>query len=128
MTTTVRTEKELAEAIKRGEDTIEITGDLVKKTIKIRATGKVAWAVAFTAIGIAIYAAISTGATGGISAPVTGTMSGISAGAAVGILGSTTTYSAVALAIAAGGIGVLTKLRGYREVFRNKDVLVLKRK
>lgn len=128
MTATVRTEKELADAIKRETDTIEITGDLAKKTIKLRATGNVAWAIAFAAIGLAVYAAVTTGATGGVSAPVTGPVVGFTGAAAVGILGGATTYSAIAIAIAAGGVGVLTKLRGYVEVSRTTDTLVLRRK
>jgi hypothetical protein len=128
MTASVRTEKELADAINRGEDTIEITGDLVKKTIKLRATGRVAWAVAFAAIGLAVYAAITTGVTGGTSTPVTGPVAAITGGAAVGILGGAATYSAIAIAIAAGGIGALTKLRGYKEVSRAANSLILKRK
>ncbi len=123
MTATIQTEKELADAINRGEDTIEITGDLAKKTVRIRATGKVAWAVAFAAIGLAVYAAISTPVTGGSSAPI----AGITAVGAVGILGGAATYSAIAIAIA-GGISSLTKLRGYKEVSRTEGKLILRRK
>ncbi|WP_275897270.1 hypothetical protein [Helicobacter suis] len=39
----IQTEEELARAIKEGRDTIEIEGDLATKTIRIKATGKVAW-------------------------------------------------------------------------------------
>ena len=124
MTAHVHTEKELADAIKRGEDTIEITSNLAKKTIRIRATGNVAWAIAFGAIGLAAYAAISTPLTGGASAPV----SGIAATGAIGVLGGAATYSAIALALAAGGVGVLTKLREYKEVSRTASTLTLKRK
>lgn len=127
MTTTVRTEKELADAIKRDIDTIEITGDLARNTIKIRATGNVAWAIAFGAIGIAVYAAITTGATGGASVLITAPAAGITAGAAVGILGGAVTYSAIAIAIAAGSVGVLTKLRGYKEVSRTASTLIIRR-
>jgi hypothetical protein len=123
MTVRVETEKELADAIKQGEDTIEITGNLANKTIKIRATGRVAWAVAFGAIGIAVYAAIATIPSGGAAAPI----SGITALGAVGILGGATTAAAIALAVAAGGLGVLTKLRTYKEVSRSDGVLILKR-
>lgn len=128
MAATVKTEKEFADAIKRGEDTIEVEGDLAKKTIRIRATGKVAWAIAFGAIGIAVYAAITTGVTGGTSAPVTFSVAGITGGAAIGILGGAATYSAITIAVAAGGVGVLTKLRDYEEISRTENKLVLKRK
>lgn len=126
MVAKVKTEKEFADAINRGEDTIEIEGDLAKKTIRIRATGNVAWAIAFGAIGIAVYSAIATGATGGTSAPATAPVAVLTGGAAIGILGGAATYSAIA--VAAGGVGVLTKLRGYEEVSRAENKLILKRK
>lgn len=60
------TPKELGEALRNNESTIEIEGDLAKKVIRIRATGNVAWAVALVAlvgaVGLAI-AAIPTGGT-----------------------------------------------------------------
>lgn len=124
----VKTEKELGEALKNKEDTIEISGDLVKKTIKIRATGKVAWGVAAGAIGIAFYATASTMATGGTSAPITVTTAGFTAGTAATILGGSVAYSSIAVAIAAGGVGALTSLRSYKEVSRSSDSLILKRR
>lgn len=120
----VSTEEELGEAIKNEEDTIEIEGSLADKTIKLRATGNVAWAVAFGAIGIAAYAAIVAIPTGGTS----GAVAAFAAPAAVGILGGAVTYTAIAVAIAAGGVGALTKLRSYEEVSRESNKLILKRK
>lgn len=117
----VRTEKELGEALKRGDDKIEIEGNLVNKTVRIRATGKLAWFVAIGALGIAVVSFFGTGGVGGV----------VSAGvapAAVGVLGGAATYSAIAIAVAAGGVGALNSLRNYKEVSRSKDKLVLKRK
>ena len=51
---TVRTEEELASAMKSGEDTIVVEGDLANKTIKIKATGSIAWAIAFTALAFRV--------------------------------------------------------------------------
>lgn len=123
----VRTEKELADAIEREEDTIEIEGDLSNKTVKIRATGNVAWAIAIGAIGLAVYAAISMAATGGTDAPLAAPAVAAGAAASVGVMGTAATYSAIAIAVSAGGIGVLSKLRKYREISRTGDTLVLKR-
>lgn len=120
----VNTEKELAEALKNKESTIEITGDLAKKTIKLRATGAVSWAIAFSAIGIATYAAIAAIPTGGSSAAI----AAFAAPAAVGILGGTATYTAIAIAVAAGGVGALTTLRSYKEVARTANSVTLKRR
>jgi hypothetical protein len=124
----VRTEAELSDALKNKEETIEIEGDLANKTFKIRATGNVAWGVVIGAIAIAAYGAIVTVGTGGATAPATATAGFIAAPVAVSILGGATTYSAIAIAVAAGGVGVLTTLRGYKQVSRSPNRLVLKRR
>jgi hypothetical protein len=124
MTVRVSTEKELGEALKHKADTIEIVGNLANKTIKLRATGTVAWAIAFAAIGLAVYGAISVPVTAGVG----GLVAGVSATAALGILGSSVTCSAVAIGIAAGSAGILTSLRNYKEISRTSDSLILKRK
>lgn len=124
MTKKVSTEKELGEALKNKESTIEITGDLAKKTIKLRATGALAWAVAFAAIGIAVYGAIAAIPTGGTSVAI----SAFAAPAAVGILGGAATYTAIAVAVAAGGAGALSALRSYKEVSRTANSITLQRR
>ena len=123
---TIRTEKELADAINNGEDTIEIEGDLKSKTLKIKATGKVAWAIAIGAIGIAIL-----GITYPIPEPATQTatkgMAAFTAAGATAILGVGATTAAISIAIAAGGVGVLNKLRSYKIIENNENKLVLKK-
>ena len=117
----ITTEKELGEALKNDQDTIEIEGDLTTKVLKIKATGKVAWAVAIGAIGIAV--AITLG-SGGTAAPAAGIV-GIGA---VSVLGASVATSAVAIAIAAGGIGALNPLRKYKVVSSQGNKLKLSRK
>lgn len=124
----VKTEKELGEALKAGEDEIEIEGDLAQRTIRIRATGKLAWAVAFGALGIAAVAVYATIGSAGTSTSVTGSMAFISGSAAAGILGVTTAATALSIAIAAGGVGALTRLRKYRELSRSENKLILRRR
>ncbi|MBA1276172.1 MULTISPECIES: hypothetical protein [Pseudomonadaceae] len=124
----VRTEAELGAALKNNEDSIEIEGDLANKALKIRATGKAAWIVAIGAIGVATYSAFATLGTGGASAPVTATTAGFTAVAATTILGATVTYSAIATAIAAGGVGALNSLRKYKQISYENNRLVLRRK
>lgn len=120
----VRSAEELAEALKKEEDTIEIEGDLSKKVVRIRATGKIAWVIAIAAIAIAVYSILTMPATGGTSIA-----SGLVANsAAVGILGFSVTTAAISIAVAGGGIGILTTLRGYKEVSRTENTLVLKKK
>ena len=115
----VRDEKELAKAIEEEQDTIEIEGDLANKTFRIKATGKVAWCVCIGAIGIAVAATLAAPVTGGASlsvkcfvAPVVATSLG----------GFSVATSAIMIAVAAGGVGVLNKLRKYNieKVSENK--------
>lgn len=117
----ISTEKELGEALKNNQDTIEIEGHLTTKVLKIKATGKVSWAIAIGAIGIAV--AITLG-TGGTAAPVAGAV-GIGA---VSILGVSATTSAVAIAVAAGGIGALNSLRKYKIASKEGNKIKLIRK
>ena len=105
----IRTEKELGEALKKGQEQIEIEGDLAKKVIKIKATGYVAWAVAIGAIAISVVALIVTPSTIGAS----NVAHFVTAPAAVGILGFSATSSAIAIAVATGGIGALKNSRRY---------------
>ena len=116
----LRTEEELAEAIENGEDTIEIEGDLKEKILKIKATGKVAWILAIGVIGVAVVIAITTGGAG---APA----SGIIGVGAVSVLGLPAAISAVSIAVAAGGVGVLNKLRNYKVIENNEDILILRK-
>ena len=120
---TIKTEKELAAAIKNGDDYIEIEGDLKKKVLRIKASGKVVWSIALAAISIAVGSVIAGPTTGGMSLPI----SFIAAPAAVGILGVSVTTTAIGIAIAAGGIGVLNKLRNYKVVEKNEKRLILKK-
>ena len=112
----MRTEKELGEALKREEDTITIEGDLVNKVIKIHGTGKTAWGLTIGAIGVAVVSVLATVATAGTSTPATGSAALISGGAAVSI------------AVAAGGVGALNKLRDYNLTKINDNKVILKRK
>ncbi|HIF9309362.1 TPA: hypothetical protein ACX6RK_001575 [Photobacterium damselae] len=123
----VKTEKELADAIENGEESIEIEGDLGKKTIRIKATGKVAWVVAVGAIAVAIV-----GLTYPVPEPASQVVVKSSAfmatGGAVGILGMGTATTATLIAIAAGGVGVLDKLRKYKIVDTKNGNVILSRK
>ena len=120
----VTTEEELANAIKNNEDTIEIEGDLSNKTIRIKATGKIAWAIAIAAIAVAVGGILLIPASGGTSSVA----SGAAISGAVSILGSKVTLSAITIAIAGGGIGILNKLRKYRiEKVSEKHIILHKK-
>lgn len=124
----VTTEKELADAVSRNEDTIVIEGDLAKKTVRIKATGTVAWAVAIGSIGIVFYGVIATLGTGGAATPVTGVAAVAGSSAALSILGAATTTAAVSMAVSVRSLSVLKKLRGNYKIANNSgDKVTLKR-
>lgn len=117
---TVRTEEELATAMKNEEPMIEIVGDLANKTIKIKATGSFAWGIAFAAIGVAVGMAM-TGV--GLPAAVA------SAGVATAFLGTGAVSTAIVLGVAAGGAGILSSLRDdYKILEKGSGRVILKRR
>ena len=111
MSSVIDNGKDLGKALKTNQDEIEITADLRNHVIRIKAKDKIAWAIAIGAIGVAVAAAISTAASGGISSPVAVPAGLIGGGAAVGILGSATTATAISIGVAGGGVDVLNLLR-----------------
>lgn len=119
----ITTEKELGEALKGNQDTIEVEGDLVKKIFKIRATGKVVWGIALGGVAIAITAIVCTPATGGAS----GAAALVATPAAIAAWGVPTTVSVISIAVAAGGVGALSKLRRYKLEKHSDTAITLKR-
>ena len=79
-----------------------------------------AWAVAIGAIAIAVTATL---VTGGAAAPA----SGIVGIGAVSVLGLPAATAAVMIAISAGGVGVLNKLRKYKIIEKTDEKVVLRR-
>jgi len=120
----ISSEKELGEALKTQQDTIEIEGDLAKKVIRIKATGAVAWGVAIGAIAVAVVAILTSPATGGAHGVI---CAGLTAPVAVGILGGGAATAAIAVAVAAGGIGALNRLRSYKMEKLGPDHIILKK-
>ncbi|MEG1834943.1 MAG: hypothetical protein RR229_02355 [Oscillospiraceae bacterium] len=113
---------ELVEAIKRKNDTITIEGDLANKTFRICATGKIAWAVALTAIGISVAAVALTIPTGGTS----NAFHLVTVPAATIAFGSA---SSLAVGIATiGGTATLKALKKYDIEKVSKDKVILYRK
>ena len=131
----VRDEKALGKAVHNDVDTIVIEGDLAKKVLRIKATGKIAWAIAIGAISVAIPIAIATVGSGGTAAPVTVPAEVLTLTAPAAVLGVGTTASAVSIAVGAAslggvsaGVGALNKLRKYKLKKVGKDRVILTRK
>ena len=121
----IRTEKELAEALNRSDDVIEIEGDLANKIIRIKATGRIAWAIALGAIAMALVCGVAA-VISGPAAPLSATGVAVGGTVAVGGLGSAT-WTAVAIAAAAGGVGALKRLRKYRITKQDQNGIVLEK-
>lgn len=120
----INSSKELGKKLKSDPEEIKVEVDLGKKIVKIKATGKVSWAIAIGAIGVAVTAFIAAPATAGVSSVVAMT----TAPAAVSILGISTTTAAISTAVAGGGTLVLNKLRKYDLVETNASYMVFRRK
>lgn len=121
-------EKELGQALKEDRDEIEIEGNLKDQVIKIKATGKVAWAAAAIGLTLAITALIATIGTGGGGAPIGVPAGLVGMGTASAALGPAIAASAVLIGAGGGGIGALNKLRKYKikEVSKDKAILYKK--
>lgn len=108
----VKDEKELAQAIKNNVDYIEVEGGIKDFFIKVKGTGKIAWTLCIGCLAIAAMTAyMVTKEDGDIKKTA---VAAISATAAAAILGPTTAATCVMMAVAAGGVDVLNKLREYR--------------
>lgn len=112
---------QLGKALKANADTIVIEGDFEKRIVRIKATGRVAWAIAIVGIAAAVAIILATGGPGIAFSPF------LAGPAAVSTLGGPAALAAIGIAIAGGGVGALNKLRKYEVAERNNGRLVLKR-
>lgn len=132
MPTYVNNEKELNKAIHSNEDTIYIEGDLGNKVMKIKATGNVAWVIAFGAIAVTVIAILSVPTTGGTSAPAAGISGLTAAPIAVATLGARTVTSIISMCIATGSLATaklfFKNLRRNYDIVKQGDMVVLKRR
>ena len=109
----VKDEKELVQAIKNNVDYIEVECGIKDFIIKVKGTGKIAWTVCLGCLAIAAATTAYMVAKEDNDAKKIA-ISAISATAAAAILGPTTAATCVMMAVAAGGVDVLSKLREYR--------------
>ncbi len=125
---TVNSAQELAKRVNEGDSEITIEGDLGKKIIRIKATGKTAWIIAFGAIGVAVTLVI-VGLGTGPAAPAVESIAITSAAGAVAIIGLPATVAAIGMAIAVKDKKVLNTLRDcYDIVSKSNDIVVLRKK
>lgn len=122
------TEKELGKALKEGQDTIEIEFDLCKKVIKIKAIGIVSWGICIASITIAVSCAVVAVSTAGTTAVPDALIATPAVATLASVLGLPTAISAVAIAVAGGGVGALNKLRNYRLERISDEKIILHKK
>ena len=133
---TVKTAKELGEAIKSNEEYIYVEGDLKNRVLKIKITGRIAWGIAGAAIAVAVGLYLAAPVAGAATAPA-GAIGGVvsfkgsvlAASTAMTILGVKATTVAISVAIVAGGVGAINALRDNYKIERNDGTgMLLKRK
>jgi hypothetical protein len=122
----VKTEEELAEAIKVGASTIEIEGDLSKKVVKIRGTGPVAWGIVAASLAGGYMFLKMTAVAPAPQAKFGFAAAGAASGAgAMTILGVSASVAAAGIARAYGSPAALKRLRSYKQISYQNDKLVL---
>lgn len=124
----VRNEKEPGQALKNNVELIEVEFDLKRKVLRIRSVGKVAWGICIASIAVAVTSLLATMATGGTLVPASAFVATPALAGAVGILGGSTTVTAVGIAVAGGGVASLNKLRQYKVKKISKDKIQLIKK
>ena len=113
--TTVSTVAALKEALRNGEETIEIEEELAKKTIRLRSIGTLAWAITFIAMGVLFYLVLTVTSTPPSPART------ITLVIAMGVI-------FISVAAAGGDIYTLFKMRAYEEISRTENTLLLEKK
>nr|WP_302595601.1 hypothetical protein [uncultured Cellulosilyticum sp.] len=121
----ITNEKELGTALKENRSVIELKGRIKDIYFEIKAVGPVAWVVAIGGIGVTVAGIIATGGTGGAAAPVAVPLSLVAGGVPASILGVGVTTAAISIAVAAGGVTNLSKLRDYKIIEQTADTIVL---
>ena len=122
------TEKELGEALKRGDSTIVVEFELANKVIRIKATEKGVWALCVTAIGVAVVFGVVTISTAGTATVPSAFIATPAIATVSGFLGMPTAISAIGIAMAGGGVGALNKLRGYQLEKVSDEKVILHKK
>lgn len=114
---TITNSQELGRAIKDGQEEIIIEGDLVKKIIRIKATGQVAWVIAFGAVCVAVVAVlaapagVAAGPFGIVAEGAIASIAATSAASAVAVWGLATTAVAVGVGVGARSANAVKKLK-----------------
>ena len=104
--------QELGKVVKKEPDEIIVEGDLANNVYKIKATGKVAWVIAFGAVAVAVIAVLTlpAGAAGPAGLIADGVIAGVAAttaAASIGVLGISATIAAIGIGVGARNANAL---------------------
>lgn len=119
----VKTEDELVKAIKNNEDYILLEKGLDGTIKSILITGRICWGIVLGSIAVSITAIIASAPTGGIS----NVAHIVTAPIAITTIGSSAAISATTIAMKAGSIKILSKLRKYRIVRETNEGMIIAR-
>ncbi len=117
----VKTPKELASAIEKGEDTITIEGDLANKKFELQALLTLGWAVFIGLVVILFYTNIGIGGNA--------TSVETNASMLANILGAAAILGAIIMVVSAKNLSVLKKLKdNYNITQQSKGLVVLSKR
>lgn len=127
--------QELGKVVTKEPDQIIVEGDLANNVYKIKATGKVAWVIAFGAVAVAVIAVLTlpAGAAAGPAGLIAdGVIAGVAtttAAASIGVLGLSATTAAIGIGVGARSADVLRIIRDkYIVSSKSATRLVLRKK
>jgi uncharacterized membrane protein YidH (DUF202 family) len=101
---------ELEKALQENWDTIIIEGSLAARVARIKTTGKIAWAVAFVTIALAVAIFATNTTTALTQSP------------------NNLALALVIVGVISGYVGLINKLRKYRATERSEDRVILRKK
>lgn len=128
----VNNAQDLGKAIKNGDETIEIEGDLGRKVVRIKATGKTSFIIAAGAVAVAVIAVIGmvpAAGAGPAGIVVPGAIATTTAAGAVAIWGFPVTVAAISIGVAARNKNAIKILyNDYTIVEKKANSIVVRRK
>lgn len=123
----VLNEADLGKAIKQKKATIEIEGELKDRVCSMKTLEKESWNACMTQISMAVSVLQIMTQVDGIDTPVSVLTGTPILEKIISFLGNTNAFSAIMIARAGGGVGILNQLRKYQIAALTEEKLILNR-
>lgn len=123
----VLNEADLGKAIKQKKATIEIEGELKDRVCSMKALEKESWNACMIQISMAVSVLQIMTRVDGIDTPVSVLTGTPILEKIISFLGNTNAFSAIMIARAGGGVGILNQLRKYQIAALTEEKLILNR-